>query len=363
MRKILILFIALAAFSCDSNQGYTVKIQMDNLGGEKIILRKNVLGEIITVDSVVLDSTGFGEMSGKVEAPEMMALLQAGKKRSRQIFMANNNYTVSGSFQDIKIEADGGPQVPYNEYVDEMKQFQSKQDELIATFNMSETEGASEDSLNKIRDMFYAIQDEKAVFDSVYMVENNTIVSIYILRSMFYQLSIEELEEALSAYDKSLYNTVYYEFLSNHLEKMKAVQIGNKYVDFTLPDTIGQFIKLSDLAGQGVLLIDFWAAWCGPCRRANPGVVELYNEFHEKGFDILGVSLDRKEEDWLKAIKDDNLTWTQVSDLKFWDSEAAKLYAVSAIPHTVLLDAEGTIIARNLEKDELKEKLTELLGE
>ncbi len=122
-------------------------------------------------------------------------------------------------------------------------------------------------------------------------------------------------------------------------------------------------MKLSDLAGNGVLLIDFWASWCGPCRRANPGVVEIYNEFHDKGFDILGVSLDRTREEWLQGISEDGLIWNHVSDIKFWQSEAAQLYAVSSIPHTVLLDKDGTIVARPQNEEELRAKVQELLGE
>jgi peroxiredoxin len=121
---------------------------------------------------------------------------------------------------------------------------------------------------------------------------------------------------------------------------MRSVAVGQKYTDLELPDVNGEMMKLSDVAGKGVLLIDFWAAWCGPCRNANPGIVEIYNEFSDKGFDIIGVSLDRSKEEWLQAIEDDKLTWHHMSDLKFWQSEAAKKYAVAAIPHTVLLDAE-----------------------
>ena len=111
------------------------------------------------------------------------------------------------------------------------------------------------------------------------------------------------------------------------------------------------------------VLVDFWAAWCGPCRAENPNLVAVYNDFHDKGFDVLGVSLDNNKEAWLKAIEDDKLDWTQVSDLGYWDNEVSNLYAVRSIPANFLLDADGKIIAKGLRGEKLREKISELLAE
>ncbi|MCF8281619.1 MAG: TlpA family protein disulfide reductase [Bacteroidales bacterium] len=137
---------------------------------------------------------------------------------------------------------------------------------------------------------------------------------------------------------------------------------GGEAPDFTMNDTEGNPVKLSDFRGK-VMLVDFWASWCGPCRRENPHVVELYNHYHKKGFDVLGVSLDKSKEPWLKAIKDDGLVWNHVSDLKYWSNAAAQLYGVTSIPHTVLVGKDGKIIARNLRGEQLTAKLKEILGE
>ena len=146
------------------------------------------------------------------------------------------------------------------------------------------------------------------------------------------------------------------------LEKVKAVSIGAIAPDFTQNDTEGKPVSLASFRGKYVL-IDFWASWCGPCRAENPHVVKAFNEYKDKNFTILGVSLDQPnaKDKWLKAIADDGLTWTQVSDLKFWKNEAAALYAVRAIPQNFLLDPQGKIIAKNLRGDALAAKLAEVI--
>jgi peroxiredoxin len=194
--------------------------------------------------------------------------------------------------------------------------------------------------------------------------ESSSPVAFYALQQYAgYDINPEKVEplyESLSPTIKEYPSVVAFK---DRLETAKKTGVGRVAPDFTQNDTLEQPIQLASLRGK-YLLIDFWASWCGPCRQENPNVVKVFNQYKDKNFHILGVSLDREgqKEKWMKAIHDDQLTWTHVSDLKFWNNAVAKQYGIQAIPQNLLLDPQGKIIAKNLRGEALKKKMEELLG-
>ncbi len=150
------------------------------------------------------------------------------------------------------------------------------------------------------------------------------------------------------------------EFVEN-VKAMEVLAIGAIAPEISLPNPDGEIVPLSSLRGNYVL-VDFWAQWCRPCRMENPNVVAMYNKYHDEGFEVYGVSLDRTREKWLQGIEEDGLHWTQVSDLKYWNSEAARTYGITGIPFSILVDPEGRIIGKNLRGAALQQKLAEIFG-
>ena len=210
-------------------------------------------------------------------------------------------------------------------------------------------------------------ENAEKVFEEGYDIDSlitkypaSPAAAFYLYRYFTYQLPQDELKATRAKISSELAGCPYVKDLDGIIKQLENVQIGKVAPEFSLPDTAGVSVSLSDFRGKYVLL-DFWASWCPPCRRENPNVVKAFNEYKDKNFTIVGISLDKDKSKWMKAIADDNLAWTHLSDLKYWDSEIPALYGVRGIPANVLLDPDGVIVAKNITGEDLHKKLKEVI--
>ncbi len=210
---------------------------------------------------------------------------------------------------------------------------------------------------------YNATDEQYGRIEQEYMVKNaDNFIGFYYLQFRYYGMEVGLVKSIYEKWSQEYKDTPVGKRLATWIERQEKTAIGMTFTDFTMKDPDGKDVKLSDYAGKGkYVFVDFWASWCGPCRAEIPNVVKAYSEYKNKGLEIVGVSLDDKEDAWKKAIKDLGATWPQMSDLKGWKCEGAELYGISSIPATVLLDPNGKIIARNLRGENLGKKLAEYL--
>jgi peroxiredoxin len=364
MKKNTYLFLIVSLLvSCTSKPHYVVKGMIDGSDSITFYLQKREAGKTITIDSAVSKKGSFTIKGGAIEYPQLVQLVAGSTRKRTAFYLENSDIFISGNLDSLFNARITGSktQDEYNAFIELNKSLSDKYSATYQEYQVARKLNNPE-RLSQIEKQADSLQNEMTKLQKDF-VRNNpaSYVTPAILASLSYEMAPEELESMLNGLDTSLAALPQIKNLRERLTAMKAVSVGQKAPDFTMNDTNGNPVSLSSKLGPKLLLIDFWAAWCNPCRQENPNVVKVYNEFHKKGFDVLGVSLDQKKEDWLKAIADDKLTWTHLSDLKYWGNEAAKLYAVNSIPSNFLLDETGTIVGRNLRGDDLYKKVKEIL--
>lgn len=215
-----------------------------------------------------------------------------------------------------------------------------------------------------MQDLFLEYRKNPDIAIDSFIRENPaSLVSAYILyRYYSYRLSPDELENHIALLDEKLHPTQYVQTLKNLIPTLEEVTVGKKAPDFAGQGPDGENLVFSDHLGEGYLLLNFWASWCGPCRRNNPDVVQTYEKYKDKGLQVFGVSLDKNKDGWIRAIENDQLNWPHISDLAMWDSKIAERYGVRVIPSNFLIDPNGVIIAQNLRGEDLDQTLRELLN-
>jgi thiol-disulfide isomerase/thioredoxin len=363
MRKIIWILLGIITLqACEKNSDvYNIKVDLDGSAGKWVRLLARVDRNYVTYDSAFSDSGSPVVLTRGVDGVTTMYLTMENAGGTIQMLVDNSNYNVTGSLEDYKITTDSKPQNDLNEYNERFRTVNDKMNEMVSVLREGADPGNKEE-YEKLRQEYYDLYDQRDRMDSVYIQENpSSFASVLALRSTFYLLDNDQLDNALSRLDAPLRQMEEYKYMQGKLDRMNAVAVGKEYTDFGLETPGGDILKISDVQNGNVLMIDFWASWCGPCREANPELVEIYNDYHDSGFDIIGVSLDRDSASWVKAIADDHLTWYQISDLQYWNSEGAVLYGVPAIPHTVLIDRNGIIAGTKLHGDELREAIESLL--
>lgn len=363
MRKLIWIVLAIIALqACNqSREVYNIEVKLEGTEGKWVKLMAQVDRSYVTHDSALAEAGLPAVLSKGVENVATMYLTVEDTEANIQLLVENSNYTISGSTEDPEIKTNSKAQNDLNAYNEKLRPVTEEMNAMVAELRKGPN-AENPEAFESLREAYYALYEKKADLDSAYIVENpSSFATVLALRKTLHLLEVEELEASLTSLDAPLHEMEEYKYMNGKLERLKAVAIGKKYTDFGLETPEGEFLKVSDVHQGNVLLIDFWASWCGPCRRANPEVVEIYNEYHEAGFEILGVSLDRDSASWVKGIADDKLTWKQISDLKYWNSAGAELYGVRSIPHTVLIDREGIITVKNLHGDELRQAIEALL--
>ncbi|MEY4739522.1 MAG: hypothetical protein RIS13_237 [Bacteroidota bacterium] len=217
--------------------------------------------------------------------------------------------------------------------------------------------------MDKIDAAFDKLTEQKNIKNKQYLKDNaSSPIAMFVLKQYAgYDINADDVEPMFLALPEQLRASPAGKDMTEKLETAKKTGVGKMAMDFTQNDTLGIPVSLSSFRGKYVL-IDFWASWCGPCRQENPNVVKAFNAYNNKGFTVLGVSLDQPtaKDKWMKAIHDDKLTWTQVSDLKYWKNDVAVQYGIQAIPQNFLIDPQGKIVGKNLRGEALNKKLAEL---
>jgi peroxiredoxin len=367
--SVFILFALLV--SCSTEKGNFITGTLENGAGQTIYFNQIANNNIEKVDSVVVGEDGSFKMPNRAKDFNFYTMSFPDGNMIVLLTDSTENITFKGSTEDIlnnyEVMGSKHSEVLRNYYAgaaDYREQLDSIQ-KAVQAFGQNFADPRREAMVAG----FETIRGNYQTYQIDFIEKNSfSPACLSILSELDPMENLESFKKVHAGIADIFSTHFYYNMLTNQInDTEKKLEIAAKLgpggeapeIELTSPD--GKLIALSSLRGK-VVLIDFWASWCKPCRIENPNVVKMYNQYSKKGFEIYGVSLDKDKDAWVKAIKEDGLTWPHVSDLQFWNSAAAKLYNVSSIPHTVLVDRDGKIIATGLRGPALESKLAEILS-
>lgn len=371
MKKIALImataFMVLACNNLKENE-YSISGQVDGMeNGKKVFVEIQSETGMVAKDTGVVENGKF-EIKGITEEIDLGFIRIEDENTSLPFILEKGAITVVIKKDTIQNSTVGGT---YNN--DKLQSFNTETkviSEKIMKYQQANTERIKEAraandtvTINQVMKEFNGFQEEMNGLSVKFVKENNkAYLSLLLLENFLVRnyLPVEEIKGYFETIDKSLLGTKSAANIKKAIDGNAGNAIGAAATEFSGPNPDGKIITLKESLGK-VTIIDFWASWCGPCRMENPNVVAIYNEFHDKGLNIIGVSLDKDETKWKEAIAKDGLTWTHVSNLKFGDEPIAKLYSVESIPATFILDENGIIVAKDLRGDALKAKIKELL--
>lgn len=364
MKNLILFLTLLISFSaCSSRKSNEYLINGKIIGNftGNVYMQKNADGQFQILDTAVVENGKF-KFQGVIDNPDIYYI---GLDEARFVGFFNEASEINISFNidslNKPIVEGSVSDVEYRKYLNKLNEFQSSEIGIYSKYNEA---ARTKDSVQmKLLEGQMEEFDKKRKADILEYITGNpsSFVSPYIAMRHSYEFELSDLKNIMTSLDSKVKKSSFSVMLEDRIKILESVEVGQVGPDFTMNDPEGNPMTLSNMRGK-IVLIDFWASWCGPCRRENPNVVAAYKKFSAKGFDILGVSLDKDAASWKEAISEDGLTWSHVSDLQYWNNAASKLYGVMSIPSNVLLDANGVIIARNLTGDALTSKLEEVLG-